>query len=878
MNNDFPDSRPTFREDPPDSPDSPASPAPPTRREHLGAPEYSIAPPTHREDPDSPPGSVRPTTHESSPGLEAIAFELPEQLRGRYRIVRSLGASGGEGELILVQKTEDDGHPDALRVVKHYRVGIDIRPEALNRLQAVNEKHVVQLIKHGEEGGRWFEVQEYIAGGNLAELALAEAPLPPSRLHEIIRELAPAINAVHEAEVVHKDIKPANVLVRKAQPLDLVLGDFGLARAADLSKLFVSSSKTAQYAAPEVFLNFYTKKSDWWSFGMLVTELALGKHPLEGLAELAVGHHISERRIDLEEIGDPRVKLLCSGLLLPKQADRWGWAEVASWLDGQEPAVKSWVSDPLKIEGFEFGGVVYKDPPELARAFGRNWADAARQVRGGQRQDRNLETFLEQFSRAQRVASLLDEWKSETVGADQRVAQLLVALDPDLPFAVFREADITPDGLRNLAGEVVRDGSDSRFHETLADLYRHKILSIYSGVERHRELGEIDTRWHKTFEQARKTLESVGKPPVADLEAVLMGRALLSALDPKVARRNRFRARLMIMLFGRHCEWIKPLRSQIARPGVALAVVALEGPLRDATPGRRERSNRGSGIRQSRDYRDEVRIRARAAILAIPMVALMTYCSAILGSMAAGADPLAGGSLLGATAAARMATWLPALALISIAVILAGGRRRWAVYVTFGLLAFAAAVGWGRLNSWASVRDLVSMPAGAARTLIDWGTQASDPIGSTILLLVLALGLSVIVSSTIASSSRIRSPRFGPEHPRLRRAQVLMVLACCAATAYLGAPVVERLAQRPVLAVGLVDVSTGLVVREGPSSASARLASLGPQERFEIRCQTQGEQVVGPSGPTAVWNQIADGGYVSDAFVVKADGIAPPAC
>jgi serine/threonine protein kinase len=836
-------------------------------------------PPTHREGSDFaakmvPPTVTDPVVSESG----STGVWIPSSLQGQYRIIRGLGASGGEGDLALVQKESADGQPNALRVLKLYREGIEIRPEALTRLQAVDKAHVVRLLDHGRDGKRWYEVQEYIAGGNLADMAAAEAPLEATRLHEIIRELAQAIGAIHDADVFHKDIKPANVLVRATRPLDLVLGDFGLAIAADLSKHFVSSSKTSHYAAPEVFLNYYTKKSDWWSFGMLAAELALGTHPLQGLSELAVGHHISERQIDLERVQDPRVKLLCRGLLLPKQADRWGWEEVSAWLDGDDPAVKSWASDPLKIEGFEFGGIVYKDPPELARAFGRKWTDAARQVRGGPRQERNLESFLEQFSTAQRVASLLDEWKSGTVVADQRVAQLLVALDPDLPFAVFREADVTPGGLQNLAGEVVQDGTDSRFHETLTDLYRHRILSIYSGVERHRELGDIDERWHKTFEQARKTLENVGRPPTTDLEALLLGRALLSALSLNVARKNRIRARIVMVLFSRRCRWIQPLRGQLARPGVALALVALEGPMR--TSGGRSSQRVGStAAPSSRDYRNEARIRLRAGAVAVPMVALMSYSSAILGSLVAGADPLADGTLIGAAAGVRAVAWLPALALASLALILVAGRQRWAILVTFSLAAVSSATGWGRLDGWPGVRDAIVIPSGIATALADWGGQiASNSVVTAVTLLVVALTLSLVVSSMIAQPSRTGSPRFGPDHPHTRRQQVLMVLILFAGFAYMSLPMINRIADSPDLPVGVVNVSTGLVVRTEPSSASSRMASLEPQRSFEIRCQTQGEQVAGPNGPTTLWNQLADGGYVSDAYVLRQDGVAPPTC
>ena len=98
---------------------------------------------------------------------------------------------------------------------------------------AVDDPHVIPVYEAGQAGGVLFLAMRYVSGGDVRGLLRREGPLAPARVAAIISPVAAALDAAHGAGLVHRDVKPANMLIdaRPGRPDHVYLSDFGLARA-----------------------------------------------------------------------------------------------------------------------------------------------------------------------------------------------------------------------------------------------------------------------------------------------------------------------------------------------------------------------------------------------------------------------------------------------------------------------------------------------------------------------------------------------------------------------------------------------------------------------------------------------------------------------
>ena len=204
---------------------------------------------------------------------------------GRYRIVRELGR-GGMG---TVCEVEDPDLPGRRLALKRLHAGL-LGPEPA--LRFLREAVLLARIRHPgvltvhaggqDEGGPWL-VTDLIEGEPL-EAVVARGPLPPARAAELVAQLGEAVEALHRAGLVHRDLKPHNVLVRPdGAP---VLLDFGLARELDGDSLTRSGELlgTPAYMAPEQVRDPRTvdARADVYSLGAVLYALLAGRPPFRG--------------------------------------------------------------------------------------------------------------------------------------------------------------------------------------------------------------------------------------------------------------------------------------------------------------------------------------------------------------------------------------------------------------------------------------------------------------------------------------------------------------------------------------------------------------------------------------------------------------------
>jgi eukaryotic-like serine/threonine-protein kinase len=222
---------------------------------------------------------------------------------GRYRIDGRL-AAGGMGEVFRATHVEL-GRPLALKMMKPELSGdasfVDrFRREAMTASR-LGHPHIVDIIDSGRTAeGQFYFVMEFLEGESLTDL-IARGPVEPTLAFTLVSQMAEALDSAHKAGVIHRDLKPDNVIVlqRGGRPF-VKLVDFGLAKAvspsADQKQTTVGIIMgTPQYMAPEQAAGLpVDSRADLYALGLVLYELLMGEPPLTGeTASLVMAAHIS---------------------------------------------------------------------------------------------------------------------------------------------------------------------------------------------------------------------------------------------------------------------------------------------------------------------------------------------------------------------------------------------------------------------------------------------------------------------------------------------------------------------------------------------------------------------------------------------------------
>ncbi len=235
---------------------------------------------------------------------------------GRYQL-SSRVAIGGMGE--VWQATDlVIGRTVALKILKDEYLG---DPGFLERFRAearhaalVNHEGIANVFDYGEEDGSAYLVMELVPGEALSTMIEREHTLPVDKVLDIVAQTANALQAAHAVGLVHRDIKPGNLLITPDGRVKIT--DFGIARIADQVPLTATGQVmgTVQYLSPEQASGHPASPStDIYSLGIVAYECLAGRRPFTGESQVAIAMaHINEQPPALPgDVPEPVSALVC---------------------------------------------------------------------------------------------------------------------------------------------------------------------------------------------------------------------------------------------------------------------------------------------------------------------------------------------------------------------------------------------------------------------------------------------------------------------------------------------------------------------------------------------------------------------------------------
>jgi hypothetical protein len=267
-------------------------------------------------------------------------------LNDRYEIERTLG----EGGMARVYRGTDRvlGRTVAIKVLSGKYAGdksfvTRFRREA-QAAAGLNHPHVVSVFDTGDDGARHYIVMEYVEGETLGNLLRREGHLPPERAGAITADVATALETAHEQGLVHRDVKPGNVMLDREGRVKVM--DFGIARAAADDTLTQTGLVlgTASYFSPEQAQGLpVDARSDIYSLGCVLYELLTGRPPFVADTPVTIAYkHVNEEPrppSEMEPSVPPALDAAVMRALAKDPTDRFPTA--AAFRSAIEPAAAS---------------------------------------------------------------------------------------------------------------------------------------------------------------------------------------------------------------------------------------------------------------------------------------------------------------------------------------------------------------------------------------------------------------------------------------------------------------------------------------------------------------------------------------------------------
>ena len=409
--------------------------------------------------------------HESSQLQEGFLLD------GRYRIEKHLDVISGEADLYLCTLNEEEF------IAKIYKRKFAVKQEIIDALRNIDCPCIAELRDTFSLNGYPVEIIPYYKNGSLQNSRCSFEELK----EYIIPDINKALHELHRIGILHKDLKPANIM-RCDDGRHIALIDFGISSVLEKGRtvLITKTGMTPEYSAPETFKNVFLEESDYYSFGISLFELFCGYTPYAELSGEEIEQYVSVQRIPLPADMPRPLQDLISALtyydITNRRAKdnpnrRWTFEEVERWLSGEEQILPGEGTEKKPVSPYIFLGKEYTSPGELAAAFAANWDDGKKQL------FRGLVTKYFRIYRPEiaQISMAAEQEAAQQSGRDDVIFwKFLYRLDPALKGFFWKGK--TFESLPALGRELLeqlwgKDNSKLSYHETLL---QEKLLTAYA--------------------------------------------------------------------------------------------------------------------------------------------------------------------------------------------------------------------------------------------------------------------------------------------------------------------------------------------------------------------------------------------------------------
>ena len=226
-------------------------------------------------------------------------YALVGRVFGPYRLIEGVGR-GGMAEVYLAEDERLDRRvavkilPAAMAMDQTFRARFEREARAAAKLQ---HPHILPVYDYGQQDGIPYLVMPYITGGSLAQIiSAARGPLPLNKVTQWTDEMASALQYAHDQNIIHRDVKPGNMLIGPGE--HLLLSDFGIAKVMDTTTSLTNTGTSVgspEYMAPEQAKGGADYRSDIYALGVVLYQMLTGRVPFSASTPMQVMlQHVQE--------------------------------------------------------------------------------------------------------------------------------------------------------------------------------------------------------------------------------------------------------------------------------------------------------------------------------------------------------------------------------------------------------------------------------------------------------------------------------------------------------------------------------------------------------------------------------------------------------
>src|SRR3954469_10828448 len=274
--------------------------------------------------------------HEMTAGdrEKTVSPELASRMEGHslgakiripgFRVLRLIG-EGGMARVYLASREGDD-EPLVVKILRRevlsYRTALERFMEEYSLVERIQSRHVARIYGHGNVDDHAYLVMEFFEGGDLNK-RLGNKPIAPAEALRIFRQLMFALGEIHEKGILHRDLKPQNLMFREDGTLAIL--DFGIAKQIDATVDRTNAGEilgTPRYMSPEqVQGRVLDMRTDIYSAGVLLYQMVTGRHLFEGDTAMEVAlHHLNTPPPSLPDELEPYQRLMDKLLVKDRDA------------------------------------------------------------------------------------------------------------------------------------------------------------------------------------------------------------------------------------------------------------------------------------------------------------------------------------------------------------------------------------------------------------------------------------------------------------------------------------------------------------------------------------------------------------------------------